>query len=127
MAAAAAVVVGGGGGGGVWCLVFGVGVGVGVVGVLTSTRIIKSVVTRQAPVTLDWRKTPRKKRKQAKRVTLPDSPHFKSLLARPDATRPVPGGLKHLLIRPHSTRPVPGDLKHLLTRPHSTREIKKTS
>ena len=32
-----------------------------VVVVLTLTRIIKSVVTGQAPVTLEWRNTPRKK------------------------------------------------------------------
>ena len=32
-----------------------------VVIVLTLTRIIKSVVTGQAPVTLEWRNTPRKK------------------------------------------------------------------
>ena len=31
--------------------------------VLTLTRIIKSVVTGQAPVTLEWRNTPGKKHK----------------------------------------------------------------
>ena len=38
-----------------------VGVAVVVVVVLTLTRIIKSVVTGQAPVTLEWRDTPPKK------------------------------------------------------------------
>ena len=39
-----------------------------VVVVLTSTRIIKSVVTGQAPVTLGWRNTPGKEHKQPKVV-----------------------------------------------------------
>ena len=37
-----------------------------VVVVLTSTRIIKSVITGQAPVTLEQRNTPGKKHKQTK-------------------------------------------------------------
>ena len=40
-----------------------------VVAVLTLTRIIKSVVTGQAPVSLEWRSIPGKKHKQAKRGT----------------------------------------------------------
>ena len=40
-----------------------------VVCVLTLTRIIKSVVTGQAPVTLEWRNTPGKKYKQTKSGT----------------------------------------------------------
>ena len=42
------------------------GVVVVVVVVLKLTRIIKSVVTGQAPVTLEMRKTPGKKHKQTK-------------------------------------------------------------
>ena len=37
------------------------------VAVLTLTRIIKSVVTGQAPVTLEWKDTPGKKHKQNKK------------------------------------------------------------
>ena len=61
-----AVVVGGGGGGGGFVVV---AVVVFVVVVLTLTRIIKSVVTAQAPVTLELaRNTPDKTHKQPKVV-----------------------------------------------------------
>ena len=50
-----------------------------VVVVLTLTRTIKSVVTGQAPVTLDWRDTPEKKQNQkhksGARISIADAIH----------------------------------------------------